>query len=338
MRYHVMKSNDIRKNLATEEYLMNTVDVEEPLFLLYIQSPCIIIGRNQNAYEEINLTYLRENNITLTRRTSGGGAVYDDLGNISFSFVTKKDATVFGDYHGVTTPILRALHEMGAKDAEVGGRNDLYINGMKFSGNAMYTKKGRTYSHGTLMFDVDLTVLDKVLTVSKEKIESKATKSVRKSVTNVKPFLDDAYQNLTTEAFGEALLRHVYQVDSIKDIADKELILSQEQKEGIEELFEKRYANDEWVYGSTPNFDFHRRTRLPKVGIVDVYISTEHGKISAIQFMGDFFGSKDISELEKVLKGTLYKYENIKEALLSLDVSDYILNFTNQEFIDLMMK
>src|SRR5699024_12553078 len=107
-----------------------------------------------------------------------------------------------------------------------------------------------TYSHGTLMFDVDLTVLDKVLTVSKEKIESKATKSVRKSVTNVKPFLDDAYQNLTTEAFGEALLRHVYQVDSIKDIADKELILSQEQKEGIEELFEKRYANDEWVYRS----------------------------------------------------------------------------------------
>ncbi len=337
MRYHVMESNDIRKNLATEEYLMNTVAVDEPLFLLYIQGPCIIIGRNQNAYEEINLNYLREHGITLTRRTSGGGAVYDDLGNISFSFVTKKDATTFGDYHGVTTPILRALHEMGATGAEVGGRNDLYIDGMKFSGNAMYTKKGRTYSHGTLMFDVDLSILDKVLTVSKEKIASKATKSVRKSVTNVKPFLNEAYQNLSTEEFRDALIRHVYQVDSLDEIKEKELILTTEQKADIQQLFEERYANDEWIFGSAPNFDFHRRTRLPQVGIVDVHLSTEHGKISAIQFTGDFFGSKDIADLEVLLKGKLYKYEEIEKVLKSVAVSDYILNFSNQELLDLIM-
>ena len=85
-----MKSDDIRMNLATEEYLMNNVDISESCLLLYIQKPCVIIGRNQNAYEEINFDYLRHNDIVLTRRTSGGGAVYDDLGNMSCCFVTKK--------------------------------------------------------------------------------------------------------------------------------------------------------------------------------------------------------------------------------------------------------
>ena len=112
MRYHIMESNDIRMNLATEEYLMNHADVSEPLFLVYIQSPCVIIGRNQNAYEELDLNYLRENHITLTRRISGGGAVFDDLGNMSFSFVKKRDEVQFGDYQNVTEPILAALHKI----------------------------------------------------------------------------------------------------------------------------------------------------------------------------------------------------------------------------------
>ena len=93
MKFYRMLSEDIRYNLATEEYLMNNVDVSEPCLLLYIQKPCVIIGRNQNAYQEIDFDYLRSRKIVLTRRTSGGGAVYDDLGNMSFSFVTKKDAT-----------------------------------------------------------------------------------------------------------------------------------------------------------------------------------------------------------------------------------------------------
>ncbi len=98
---------------------MNNVDISEPCLLLYIQKPCVIIGRNQNAYEEINFDDLRHNDIVLTRRTSGGGAVYDDLGNMSFSFVTKKDVTHFGDYHEATQPILKALQKMGAKEVEV---------------------------------------------------------------------------------------------------------------------------------------------------------------------------------------------------------------------------
>lgn len=337
MRYHVMESQDIRLNLATEEYLMNTKDVTEPLFLLYIQSPCIIIGRNQNVYEEIDLNYLRQHNITLTRRTSGGGAVYDDLGNLSFSFVTKKGDTTFGDYRGVTTPIVRALQKMGASTAHVGGRNDMYIGEQKFSGNAMYTKNDRTYSHGTLMFDVDLSVLGKILTVSKEKIASKATPSVRRNVTNVKPFLAPQFQKNTTEEFRDALLCQVYQVESLAEIADKKLSLTASDKDGIQKLFEERYANDDWVYGEAPDFEFNRQIRLPKVGIVDLHLSTENGKISAVQFYGDFFGAKDITGLTELLLGKVYKYEVLEKALEEVEVSEYILNFSKQDLLDLLL-
>ena len=337
MRYHIMESEDIRWNLAAEEHLMNTVDVTEPLLLLYIQKPCVIIGRNQNAYEEIDFQYLREHNVTLTRRISGGGAVYDDLGNMSFSFVTKKDDTTFGDYRGVTTPILHALQAMGATHATVGGRNDLFIDEMKFSGNAMYTRNGRTYSHGTLMYDVDLTVLDKILTVSKEKIESKATKSVRKSVTNVKPFLAEEYQHLTTPEFRDTLLCHIYGVASVSEIKDHELALTDADRLAIQKLFDERYANDDWIYGQAPKFAFNRRTRIPGVGIVDIHLSTEHGHISAIQFFGDYFGTKDTSELEQLLNGTIFEREALKKVLDTIDVSEFILNFTNDDLLDLLL-
>ena len=336
MRYHIMESDDIRWNLAAEEHLMNTVDVTEPLLLLYIQKPCVIIGRNQNAYEEIDFQYLRDHDVTLTRRISGGGAVYDDLGNMSFSFVTKKDDTTFGDYRGVTTPILHALQAMGATHATVGGRNDLYIDEMKFSGNAMYTRHGRTYSHGTLMYDVDLTVLDKILTVSKEKIESKATKSVRKSVTNVKPFLAEAYQSLTTPEFRDALLCQIYEVDSLAAIKEYELALTDADRLAIQKLYEERYANDEWIYGQAPKFAFNRRTRIPGVGIVDIHLSTEHGRISAIQFFGDYFGTKDTSELEQLLNGKIFERAALAEELSAIDVSEFILNFTSEELLNLL--
>lgn len=336
MRYHIMESRDIRMNLATEEYLMDHADIEEPLLLLYIQEPCVIIGRNQNAYEEINLRYLREHGITLTRRISGGGAVYDDLGNMSFSFVTKKNQTAFGDYQGVTQPILHALHRMGATDAQAGGRNDLYLDGKKFSGNAMYTKHGRTYSHGTLMYHVDLSVLDQLLTVSEEKISSKATRSVRKNVTNVRPYLDEKWQRLTTEGFRDQLLCELYQVESLTAIADKRLTLTVEDRQLIQALFDEKYANNQWIYGETPAFDIERRTRIPNVGIVDVKIATKAGIIEGIHFFGDFFGALPIDELEQAMIGLPFVYEDIEVFLEKHAIEEYILHFTKQACLELL--
>ena len=331
-----MESNDIRMNLATEEYLMNHADISEPLFLVYIQSPCVIIGRNQNAYEELDLNYLRENHITLTRRISGGGAVFDDLGNMSFSFVKKRDEVQFGDYQNVTEPILSALHKMGATQAQSGGRNDLYIDGLKFSGNAMYSKNNRTYSHGTLMYDVDLSVLDRILTVSKEKIASKATPSVKKNVTNVKGYLKPEYQFERTEDFRDQLLCELYGVKSLAEIKDKELVLTQADREAIQKLFDEKYANDAWIFGEAPAFEYNKRTRIASVGIVDVKLNVVHGKISAAKIFGDFFGQQPVEQLSDFLVGKEYRFEAIEKALKQIKVSEYIHNLTNEDFLALL--
>lgn len=332
----MMESNDIRMNLATEEYLMNHADVSEPLFLVYIQSPCVIIGRNQNAYEELDLNYLRENHITLTRRISGGGAVFDDLGNMSFSFVKKRDEVQFGDYQNVTEPILAALHKMGATQAQSGGRNDLYIDGLKFSGNAMYSKNNRTYSHGTLMYDVDLSVLDRILTVSKEKIASKATPSVKKNVTNVKGYLKPEYQFERTEDFRDQLLCELYDVKSLTEIKDKELALTQADRKAIQKLFDEKYANDAWIFGEAPAFEYNKRTRIASVGIVDVKLNVVHGKISAAKIFGDFFGQQPVEQLSGFLVGKEYRFEAIEKALKQIKVSEYIHNLTNEDFLALL--
>ena len=186
---------------------------------------------------------------------------------MSFSFVKKRDEVQFGDYQNVTEPILAALHKMGATQAQSGGRNDLYIDGLKFSGNAMYSKNNRTYSHGTLMYDVDLSVLDRILTVSKEKIASKATPSVKKNVTNVKGYLKPEFQFERTEDFRNQLLCELYGVKSLAEIKDKELVLTQADREAIQKLFDEKYANDAWIFGEAPAFEYNKRTRIASVGI-----------------------------------------------------------------------
>lgn len=338
MRFHIMDSRDICENLATEEYLMKTADLAEPLFLLYIQKPCVIIGRNQNVYEEIHFDYLRQEGITLTRRTSGGGAVYDDLGNVSFSLVMKKGTQVFGDYHEVTKPILHALQRMGATTATMGGRNDLYIEGKKFSGNAMYARQNRTYSHGTLMYDVDLSILEKVLSVPKEKIQSKATPSVQSHVTNLKPYLDTVFQFATTEDFAHALLCQLYQVDTIEEINDCALVLTAEDRVAIEKIKRNRYANSTWVYGEIPDFTWQRRKRFEKVGIVDIQTNIINGKISDLRIFGDFFGEFPIEEFEEKLKGVLFQREAIAAVLCTIEISKYLLNFSTEDFFKLLFE
>lgn len=334
MHFFRMPSQDIRMNLATEEYLMNHVSLEEPTLLLYIQAPCVIIGRNQNAYGEIDFNYLKTHEITLTRRTSGGGAVYDDLGNLSFSFVTEKNRRDFGDYAGATAPIVAALQRMGARQVEVAGRNDLYIEGKKFSGNAMYTKNNRTYSHGTLMYDVDLSVLEEVLKVDPEKIASKATKSVRKSVTNLKPYLKKAFQFEKTEDFRDALIAEIFSVQTLSEIVEQELQLTSDDQAAIQKLFEERYANEAWIFGEAPAYEMVKRTRVPSVGIVAIHLSIVAGKISQCQILGDFFGEAPIEALTEKLIGVTYQETSVAKVLENISVGDYIHNFSNLAFLE----
>lgn len=336
MLYYNMPSRDIRVNLATEEYLLQK-DFSEPLVLFYIQEPSIIIGRNQNPLEEINVPFVKEKGIVLTRRISGGGAVYDDLGNVSFSFVSAGTKEDFGNFKEFTQPILKALHEMGAKEAVMSGRNDLLIAGKKFSGNAMYKKKGKLFSHGTLMLDVDLEVLPQALQVAKDKIESKGTKSVRSHVTNLKPYLAPAYQKLTTEEFRDELLKRLFEVKDLKEIASHKLVLTPEDEGEIKKIVAKTYGNPQWIYGETPPFTLQRRKRFPEVGIIDARIEVVAGKISHLHFYGDYFSQKDSSELEKRLAGVSYESAAIAKALGNLDIGDYFSHLDKERLVALLV-
>src|SRR5699024_3265711 len=156
----------------------------------YVNEPSIIVGKNQNSVEEINTDYVDENNIKVVRRLSGGGAVYHDLGNLNFSFITKDDGDSFHDFQKFTQHVVEALNTIG-EPAEVIGRNDLQSEGRKFSGNAQFSTKGRMFSHGTLMLDSELEHIVSALNVKKEKIESKGIKSIRSRVTNISEYLDE---------------------------------------------------------------------------------------------------------------------------------------------------
>ncbi len=212
------ENHDPRINLAIEQYLLQEMPLDEPILLFYINEPSIIIGRNQNTLEEINRDYVEENGIHVVRRLSGGGAVYHDFGNLNFSFIMPDDGDSFRDFAKVTQPIIQALHELGVAGAELKGRNDLVIDGMKFSGNAMYATNGRMFAHGTIMFDSDINEVVNALKVKKDKIESKGIKSIRSRVTNIKPFLPEEKQKMTTEEFRQEILLKIFGVESVEEV------------------------------------------------------------------------------------------------------------------------
>lgn len=334
MYFYRMKSNDIRTNLATEQYLMNNVNFDEPLVLFYIQKPCIIVGRNQNTLEEVNSKYVKEHGITVTRRISGGGAVYDDLGNISFSFVVNSDNENFGDFKKLTAPIIDALHDMGATTADISGRNDLLVDGKKFSGNAMYTKNDKMFSHGTLAYDVDLDVLTKALNVPKDKIQSKGIKSVRSRVTNVKPYLKKEFQNLTTEEFRDRLILELFHANRMSEIADKEYQLTDEDKAAIQDLNDKYYFNWDWIYGKSPDYQVKNRKHFT-MGTVDVRYNISAGKINNIDIFGDYFGQKDSDDIKQALMGQEFKSSNIIDILNRFDLDEYFKGIPHDELINL---
>ena len=239
---------DPRINLAIEEYALNTMDVEKDSFLLfYINQPSIIIGRNQNTIEEINTDFVEQNGIIPVRRLSGGGAVYHDLGNLNFSFLTKDDGDSFRNFKKFTQPVVDALQKMGV-DAELSGRNDILAGGKKISGNAQFSTRGRMFSHGTLMFDTEIDAVVSALKVKKDKIESKGIKSIRSRVTNIVDLLD---KPMTIEEFRLAILSSIFGGEDKVQYWE----LTEEDWANIHKLSEERYQKWEWNYGKSPKFN-----------------------------------------------------------------------------------
>ncbi|SFQ77641.1 lipoate-protein ligase A [Psychrobacillus psychrotolerans] len=319
---------DPRINLAIEEYALNTMDIEKDSFLLfYINQPSIIIGRNQNTVEEINTDFVEKNGIIPVRRLSGGGAVYHDLGNLNYSFLTKDDGESFRNFKKFTLPVIEALAKMGV-NAELSGRNDILAEGKKISGNAQFSTRGRMFSHGTLMFDTDIDAVVSALKVSKEKIESKGIKSIRSRVTNIKELLDNP---MTIEQFRLEILASIFEGE--ENIQYWEL--TEQDWENIHKLSEERYQQWDWNYGKSPKFNMKHSHRF-SVGGVDVRLDVNRGMMEEVKIFGDFFGVGDMAEVEQLLTGKPYSKEGIEAALANVDVPKYFGGITKEELVQLI--
>lgn len=319
---------DPRINLAIEEYLLKNMDVEkDPFLLFYINEPSIIIGKNQNTAEEINTDYVDSNGIHVVRRLSGGGAVYHDLGNLNYSFITVDDGESFRNFRKFTEPVVMALNSLGV-NAELSGRNDLMAEGRKVSGNAQFSTRGRMFSHGTLLFDTDVEEVVSALKVSKEKIESKGIKSIRSRVANISEFLE---QSMTITEFRSAILHSIFDGEENVKLWD----LTDADWEGIHEISRERYGNWDWNYGKSPKFNVKHSHRFP-VGGIDVRLQVENGLVEDGKIFGDFFGVGDVSELENAITGVRYERNALDAAISDMDIPKLLGGITKEEFLKLI--
>ena len=319
---------DPRINLAIEEYLLKTMDVEkDPFLLFYINEPSIIIGKNQNTAEEINTDYVDSNGIHVVRRLSGGGAVYHDLGNLNYSFITVDDGNSFRNFRKFTEPVVKALQSLGV-NAELSGRNDLMAEGRKVSGNAQFSTRGRMFSHGTLMFDTEVDAVVSALKVSKEKIESKGIKSIRSRVANISEFLKEP---MTVTKFRNAILHSIFEGE--ENVRYYEL--TDEDWKKIHELSKERYGNWDWNYGKSPKFNIKHSHRFP-VGGIDVRLQVEKGIVQDAHIYGDFFGVGDVSEIEQAITRSKYERASLDKAIAGIDIPKLLGGITTEEFLKLI--
>jgi len=241
MKFFINNSNDPCFNLALEELMLERAAGE--IFMLWRNAPAVIFGYNQCPEAEINLEYARERDIKTVRRITGGGAVYHDLGNINFTYISQK-VDKFGDFLSFSGHALDFLRSLGL-DAEHLGKNDLGIGGRKISGAAEHVAGKNILHHGTLLFDTDFDALTKVLTPPKEKLESKGIKSVRSRVANI-----SEYVNMSREEFWAEIRRYFANLTGNKNEDYEEIVRARE----AETLAEKKYRTPEWNFGGSSEF------------------------------------------------------------------------------------
>ena len=312
-------------NLAMEEYFLK--NATEDLFILWRNENAIIVGKNQNTLTEINYEYVKENNIKVVRRQSGGGAVFHDLGNINFTFISCNDNS-FSDFKRFTMPIIEALENLNIH-AEFSGRNDLLINNQKFSGNAQYNYKNKVMHHGTLLFSSQINDLSNALKVKPSKFEGKGVKSVKSRVTNISQHLEN---NMNVLEFKEYLMNFINNKDKNNNFYE----LSEQDINEINKLVEEKYSTWDWNFGNSPKYSLNNEVKCPG-GNIEFSLNVEKGLIKEIKFFGDFFGKKDVSHIEDLLINTKHNESSIKDVLNNVDINDYFLNCNIDVLVDGIM-
>ncbi|TVP97059.1 MAG: lipoate--protein ligase, partial [Acholeplasmatales bacterium] len=253
-------------------------------------------------------------------------AVYHDLGNLNFSFVTTSLKDNLNNYRKFTDPVIRALNDMGVP-AEFSGRNDIVVEGKKISGNAQSFHKNKMLHHGTILFDADLSIIADVLNVKIDKIASKGIKSNRARVTNIKPYLKEA---VTLVQFKERLLKALL---GDNDILSHVHTLNRHDLDKIDQLVQERYSTWDWNYGESPEYSIEKSKRHAG-GHVAFHFNVKDGRIDGLKIYGDFLGSKDLAPLEDALNGALFEEHALKKILEQQPLDAYFFNITLENLLD----
>ena len=304
MRCLISNSHNPYFNLATEEYFLK--NGEEELFLLYLNEPSIVVGKHQNLLAEINLNGALANDVKLARRITGGGAVYQDLNNLNFSFIHNCPERDKINFKIFTNPILEALKSLGL-NAEFSGRNDLLIDNKKISGNAMHIYKSRVLSHGTLLFNSDLSMLSDSLKNDHSRYADKAIKSVRSPVVNI---LGHLKTPITIEEFTGSIFTEITQGKEDTDLRP----LSTDEESAIQKIAKDKFETWDWVYGYSPKYVFENSIHFGDDSVTAI-LSIEKGVIQNAKFEKNSQHKEFFNALEDSLSKSPHDFKLVREAI-----------------------
>ena len=302
MRFLTNPSTDPWYNMSFDEYCLEQYPSDDSFFYLWRNAPSVIIGLNQNAYSEVNLGYLQAHDIRLARRVTGGGAVYHDLQNLNYT-VIGRDAS--------PQPVVDALRSLGVP-AELTGRNDIFVDGRKVSGYARRLWRDRQIIHGTLMYDVDLDTLARVLDVPGSKMAVKGIASVKSRVANLKDFLPQ-FRGLDEL---QAALQEILAA------GDAGLPFDAERRAAVQRLSDAKFSTWDWIYGQSREADLVRSGKLA-CGTVEARLCLDRGVLTAVAFGGDFLGALPAAQLAQRLAGVRFERAALRETLDAAEVEKY---------------
>ncbi|WP_334347431.1 lipoate--protein ligase [Candidatus Phytoplasma prunorum] len=317
------RKNDLKPYFyfALEEYISsNLLNKEQEVFFFMWQIHGIVIGKNQIIENEVNLDFLKKNNIPIFRRPTGGGCVYNDPQVPLFSIVVRKKDKNF-NFKIYLQKIINSFKDLGV-DLHFSGRNDILLNEKKVSGSAFMQTKHGMIMHGTLLYDCDVETMVRALNPNDEKLISKGIASVKSRITNLKNHIKNISQKQLHQFLEEKLTKKNYVLSS-KQILEVELL-------------SKKYMTKEWLYFQHPEYSKILKKRF-SWGYLEILLVLKDGKIIKMNLAGDFFHKSDNLQLfvEK-FEGSLYSLPFLEKILVKNDISEYILDASNKDFILLL--
>jgi len=309
-------------NLAAEEYILKGFGVD--VFMLWHNDPCIVVGKHQNTLAEINVEFVREQNLPVVRRISGGGTVFHDHGNLNFTFIRNGEKDKLVNFRRFTQPIIDVLETLGIT-ATFGGRNDLTFEGKKFSGNAEHVYKNRVLHHGTILFNSNLDHLEQSILTQPSNFSDKAVKSVRSTVTNIQHYLANMIEMDEFKELVQKYLLKVFPGSEIYKFTDDDV-------KAIHDLSVSKYQTWQWNFGYSPRYSFNRTIKTG-VGNIEFYVMVKNGIILDIKIKGFNDDYSKLSEIELLLINQPHNPEAIEKILNSKSVGHFIKNIPPGELI-----